>query len=228
MIRFRVFRNLVKSLIQANKNGRPLAAELYVWEDLDRQQKLSQPVKYFILETLPTFLDRLVIRLYNRIIDKPTWFLKYRFCRKHQYHIIRPKTLKPGYHEISDRILHGVMHEVVEYYFEQASIVAWDESPYKEAYQQMAEIVKYWIDQRPDMLLQIDGGYPPEELSKHLEDKYGYSSLALMLHPTLRKNSDVKQYLKYYDNVRKIERKIETLDQKYLKAAVNIRNFLWS
>lgn len=45
------------------------------------------------------------------------WFwVMYRFNPKNKYHVIYPRTLKPGLHSASDRILHATMEVMTEFY----------------------------------------------------------------------------------------------------------------
>ena len=57
----------------------------------------------------------------NPLIEKPYWWFLYRFVPRHRYHVLKPRTLKPGYHWQGRRIFHAAFEELVSYVEEQTS-----------------------------------------------------------------------------------------------------------
>lgn len=47
--------------------------------------------------------------------ERLKWWFTHRFVKEHQYHLIRPKNLTPGYHEIPERGIHALFQLTEEY-----------------------------------------------------------------------------------------------------------------
>lgn len=67
---------------------------------------------------------------WSRKLTRPLWWFRYRFCRKHQYHIIRTE-LKPTYWDCDTRIIHGAFtpfQHFMDNIYEDKGHVMWDYS----------------------------------------------------------------------------------------------------
>jgi hypothetical protein len=91
---------------------KPFALEWGGWEKWNDKLKKEKPVAYFFTETVPDVIDDIA-----RYIPTPISDVRY-YCRNRFYrktHIL-PTGFKPGeYHDLDERILHGVMNALVDY-----------------------------------------------------------------------------------------------------------------
>ena len=78
------------------------------------RQRLEHPVLFFVLETAPDFLKFDLARK----ISKAKWALLYRFHPRYRYHVI-DTGLRPGFHDVDELMLHGMMSLLVRYVEEQ-------------------------------------------------------------------------------------------------------------
>ena len=88
---------------------RPNSGTWEEWEEWEIKTKDTKPVRYFLFDTIPAAVRAFKAR---RIIPITDW-VRYRV--KDRFHVIAPKTLKPGYHSSKERILHASFNELVEY-----------------------------------------------------------------------------------------------------------------
>jgi hypothetical protein len=92
--------------------NKPLALEWGGWKKWEEQLKKEKPLAYFITETIPDFIDA-VVRHIPTPIDDIRYYCRNRFIRK--THVL-PTGFKPGeYHDLDERILHGIMEGLVDY-----------------------------------------------------------------------------------------------------------------
>jgi len=91
---------------------KPFALEWGKWEEWNKQLKEEKPLAYFLTETVPDFIDDV-----THYIPTPISDIRY-YCRNRFYrktHVL-PTGFKPGeYHDLDERILHGIMNALVDY-----------------------------------------------------------------------------------------------------------------
>lgn len=91
---------------------KPRALTLEEWKEWEKKQKKERPIRYWISDTL---LNKIQDFIYFPIdlYDSVRYYIKKRFILKTHY----LKTgLNPGvYHELDERILHGLFNELVDF-----------------------------------------------------------------------------------------------------------------
>jgi hypothetical protein len=132
------------------KLDKPSAAGIGEWDDWHSEAKANHPIRYFLQETLPDTFHTVWMHT-ARPFTRAYWALMYRFHPKHQYNVIKPRTLEPNYHEVQTRILHSVM-ECLVYDYEGESnryVWYWNED-HLHAYNEMIEIYNWWLKEYPN------------------------------------------------------------------------------
>ena len=131
-------------------------AEYCNWEV---NAKMSAPIRYWIQDDLTQFISKYLVRPF---IDTYYW-LNYRFNPDYQLHIIKPRTLKPGLHSASDRILHANM-EILRTFYESQDPKDYTETDEMSfAWEQFTEMYNWWKNYQnreiilPDMPTRPDG-----------------------------------------------------------------------
>lgn len=77
----------------------PLGYTLDGWDKWSEETKTQHPVQYFFRETVAGWLDSIFFR-----VSRVWWALKHRVIPKHRHHVLRPRSLKPGYHDPDSKI----------------------------------------------------------------------------------------------------------------------------
>ena len=97
----------------------PMVASAEEWCEWEKVEK-SKPLCYFFLNTVPSWWDKNIVSPINNGIY---WF-KYRFLSEYKYHLINTG-LKHGYHEIDERMFHGMFNLLKEYCEEEQPYHDW-------------------------------------------------------------------------------------------------------
>jgi hypothetical protein len=100
---------LLGKLVDRFECKRPPYATGVEWEEWQKTTKKQQPIRYFLFDTIPTLCRRLNIR---RLQPVKYWFIH---RTTNRMHVVKPKTLKPGYTHREDRMLHTCFHELTTY-----------------------------------------------------------------------------------------------------------------
>jgi len=91
---------------------KPYALPWGEWDEWNAKTKKEKPFAYFITETLPEFLDKILSYIPTPISDI-RYYCRNRFYRKS--HVL-PCYFKPGqYHDLDERLLHGIMNSLVDF-----------------------------------------------------------------------------------------------------------------
>lgn len=91
---------------------KPTAAEWGKWQEWEIDVAKKHPVGYFLTETIPDFVEDVANKIPTPI-DNLRYYIRNRFFRK--CHVL-PCGFKPGeYHDLSERILHGLMQSLIDY-----------------------------------------------------------------------------------------------------------------
>lgn len=101
----------IEKIKQAFDLQKPHALGWAEWEDWHANTKAKRPFAYFVMETLPDFwndVSKTVCRPFNNVRH----WLRYRLFDR--YHVINTG-LKPDYHEIEERMLHGMFALLVDF-----------------------------------------------------------------------------------------------------------------
>ena len=140
-------------------------------------------------------MDRLEWYYLKQKLMRPVWWLRYRFDRKHQYHIIRTE-LEPGYHDCDYQILHGAFapfKDFMDNIYDGESHVIWDYSEVEpqeymseeyiavrqELWNEM-ETLYYWWTSRDSRQENMDANWTPE--LEEAADKEETEMLCRLIH----------------------------------------------
>lgn len=143
----------------------PYALSFPGWDDWREALKAKFPIRYFVQEVVAKefFIDKVWGNIRRPFKDIKRWFM-WRFIRKHQYNIIRPSTLKPGYYDPDTRILHACMHELVEYVKTCDAHTNWEEEPWKTARAEMQTVYDWWTNVYPTQEEKFDAANPTPDI----------------------------------------------------------------
>ena len=207
------------------KFDKPIALTLDEWDEWDAKTKKKYPIKWFFLETIPGFINKHIIWKYDHIIfQKLYWGFIYRFVPKHQYHIIRPSTLEPGYHNEYDLILHSSFHILVEFMeFEQEhGCINWQATKeHSEFWDEANRLIYWWKHIRTVRSDWMDRDYPFPDGPKGSDNVW-------VLRDKYQDTIEYKNWSKIADIQRKMEEQFEKDDENYLIRLMKIRMFLWN
>lgn len=124
----------------------PRAATAKEWKIWRKMARKKYPIRYYIKHILPykTYLP-----VQWRIRDA-YWWVMHRIHPKHRYHVIKPKTLQPGYCDERELLLHasfGILCDFVERELDQDTcIVNWEaDEHHLNAWKEMNAIRDWWI-----------------------------------------------------------------------------------
>src|SRR5665213_300874 len=92
----------------------PFALGMSAWDDWHEQLAARFPIRSFIQETIPRAWKQAAGYRIKHFFKDLKWGFKHRYIKKHQYNVLRPKTLEPGYYDPDTRILHACMEDLRE------------------------------------------------------------------------------------------------------------------
>lgn len=200
---------------------KPDAATRKEWRLWKEQAKKDHPVRYFLQEEVP-HLWRVYIVM---SLKAKYWWVMHRIHPKHRYHVIKPRTLEPNYHDPRELILHAAMDILADFVeFETTrGHVDWDGSSdvHAAAWKEMNEIYTWWTKERPvrEEIFDKANPYPEDSLNapfmwKVDEDyeKTGYK-LAWDIVADLHNLQEIKW---------------DEEDAEYLHRLINVRLFMWN
>lgn len=212
----------IKFLLSFKK---PYALTFEEWDDWNSKTRANHPIKWFVCETIPDlFKVHVWWPITKIVVDKWYWGFKYRFIPKHQYHIIKPKTLEPAYHNEYDLILHASFHVLTEFveYEEKEGIVDWRGTPeHSEFWDEAHRLVYWWKHIRPyrEDWLERDYPYPDGPIG---------SKKMWVLYDKYKHTDEYKEWSRISKIRQKYEKQFEIDDESYLIRLTKIRMFLWN
>ena len=98
----------IKSRFDLNK---PKAATLEEWDEWENRSRTERPFAYFITETVPDYARRTKDAMLWPFRSTRSW-IRYNITDRH--HVINTG-LPPQYHELDDRMLHGMFSLLVDF-----------------------------------------------------------------------------------------------------------------
>lgn len=207
------------------KSPGPLSIE--DWNDWNCENKSNHPIKWFFYDTVPNFFNINVLWPIRRIvIDKWYWGFVYRFIPKHQYHIIKPSTLSPKYHNQYDLILHSSFHILVEFieFEKKHGNIDWQASDYySDFWDEANRLVYWWKHIRPNREDWLMRYYPyPEPPKDHTNE------VMWMFYTKYEGTEEHKEWINISNIHKKYEDQFEKDDELYLIRLAKIRMFLWN
>lgn len=131
------------------------------------------------------------------------WFL-YRFTRRHEYHIVRPRFLKPGYYDPTHMYLHSSFEVLCRYVETEMYQTSWDhDESIKAMGWEIINLYKWWIY------------YNSPAFEKWVESLPGKWT---EMHETMYDENGNRLSLNWRDWV----------EQRNLERLTKLRNWLWS
>ncbi len=196
---------------------RPSAATMEVWRRVDRYLKHRYPVRWFITQTFPAWVGR----SYQRYVIAPIWFIRVRTT--HQFHVVKPSTLKPGFHCTEELMLHSMFHlmmeeisghrgweRMLEHQDELKDIVAKEPCEVYEDiirnYDELFALKTWWTETRPNRVDPWDFGNTRMTSREFLDFR--------------------KEEREQYDNARKVQEAYDDEDQAMFERLSKIRRNL--
>lgn len=214
------------------KLNKPTAATADGWVEWEEQVRKEQPIAFFIQESIPDFFHSIKLRLWDWSVVEWWWKLKYRVVREHQYNIIRPRTLSLTYWDQQERILHGMMECLVDYYETKLEDQdgEWDtwydekEEAYHAAlYKEIKEIYLWWtIDWTKREELDVDGKKLPKP--PQIPKSWGVMGYLSNKHD---KDPIKLECDRVYDIINDSEIQWTKKENEMLKRVIDIRTSLW-
>lgn len=180
-------------------------------------------IRYFLFDTIPLEFSRIK----RRFKDLKYWFL-YRLSKKHQYHVIKPKTLKPNYHDPDTLLLHSVFHILCDYKENEMDRINWAHSEEaQEIAKKINDAYEYWTVKRPALVEEEDHYVTLwSELRSKMCKDLNVDFLAGS--KKIKEHEDYDKSEKYFKKSRTIEERVYKTDTKHLLNIVKIRSHLWS
>lgn len=89
---------------------RPVALTSQGWHTWEEKVRAQFPIQSFFREDVREFFRGIQQRV--RTIK---WWIIHRIHPKHRYHVIKPKSLTPGYYDFDTRIFHSAFDLLCEY-----------------------------------------------------------------------------------------------------------------
>lgn len=142
---FRISHLEILSILESKYLNFPDSATEEEWEKLHLEAKTKTPIKYFFIYQLPDFIYDNIL---PPIIDIIYW-IKYRIIPSYRkLWIIKPRTLKIGFNDTKDLILHSSMQLASEFYEFQISDKSYSDwdcgEERKKVFSELKEIYIWW------------------------------------------------------------------------------------
>lgn len=130
---------MFKKLIAKFAVARPQWAAMEEWDEWEQKAKAEHPFRFWLFDTVPLKLITFKRRTWNRAVD----FVRYRTTRR--MHVIKPRTLKPGYQPHSDIILHVTFDRLVRYVEDELGV----RNLRFDGLYEKGKLAKFWQYRRP-------------------------------------------------------------------------------
>ncbi len=197
----------------------PYALGLGAWDDWQDQLAARFPIRTFIQETIPRLWRKLAGYRIARFFKDLKWGFKHRYIKRHQYNVLRPKTLEPGYYDPQTRILHACMEDLCRFYEHGAPQIDWDAEPYHQhVYKEMTDIYTWWTKEFPTR---------EEEWEKANPSPQDIEWRRLFSNGKHDNDPDVIEWKRVADLRRKMDEKWSEDEQDMLIRLMKIRRSLW-
>lgn len=210
--RFWLFRKIEEFF----KMERPPAATSREWREWRKYAKEKYPIKYFLYEDL----ERWTWWPIKHKLQYTYWWVKHRFHPKHRYHVIKPRTLEPGYYDARTLILHAQMDILADFYEHQKKYghVDWEgDEDHSRIWKEIEAIYNWWIAHQDREKLLPEFPRHPEETKDDIflgdeTDNYPEYQVAM----------DIAS-AEYH----RLECEWETQEEEMINRLAKIRLYLW-
>lgn len=89
---------------------KPTALTSTGWSEWEQETRKRYPIQFFFRETV---VDELYV--WQRRLRDIKWWVFHRFHPKHRYHVIKPRTLTPGYADPDIQMVHACFDLLSQY-----------------------------------------------------------------------------------------------------------------
>lgn len=200
--------------------SRPDVASSADWRKWEKENKSKYPIRYFLLDTAPTFISS----NWRWWISEPIYNFKCKYIVRY-HHIKIDVDRFMSYHKISfrnyhwidsdDLILYGMFQILVDFMEEESDIVDWSADPkHQEVFDELTKLYKWWTEDRPDR----DDSYPDSE-DFGVEDIFGDHASRQPGYKAWRDDCDEKE---------KRDREYDLEDTEMLIRLTTIRKYMWT
>ncbi len=221
---------------------KPVALELHKWEEWDKEISSKHPVRFFLQEKLPELFHCHVKGPLNR------WYWAIRHRTTNRYHIIKPRTLEPGWCDERTLILHGAFECLAQYWehHNRVSVSWWpteqditkydneiveaeteDDKDFLKAERDCLVDQKVHYDEAHDLIHWWTETRPMRDAFRNASDRPDSIPHSRLFNSEHRDDPDVVEYRKYLNKLNELDRQWEEEDQEMLMRLVKIRQSLW-
>lgn len=216
---------------------RPVALQWGEWNKWHKSTKAKHPIQYFFRETVDGKFRRIRMK-----ITSFKWAILHRIHPKHRYHVVKVRSLKPGYHDPSELILHASFDMLSQYAerrlmgsgikgtkWDQCDIDHFsDDKSYNSFLNQIdkeADIIalrNWWVNDRPNR-----EKYEKDLIDGHPPAPAGIEDDMWIFDERLKDTEEYKRYREWSNKLSELDEKWEKEDQEKLKELVDLRNHIW-
>jgi len=202
--------------------SRPDAASWSDWRKWKKETKSKYPIRYFLLDTAPTFISS----NWRWWISEPIYNFKCKYIVK--YHHIKidvdrfmkyDKTSFRNYHwfDSDTQILYGMFQILVDFIEKESDIIDWSADPeHKRIFDELTKLYKWWIEDRPNR----DDSYPCSgDFGVEDEDIFG---------DHVSKQPGYKAWRDACDKREQRDREYDLEDTEMLIRLITIRKYMWT
>lgn len=202
------------------------------WDEWERETKAQHPVQYFFRRTVRHWFHSKWFGL-----SQLWWVLMHHVHPKHRYHVIKPRSLKPGYHELDTQI-RAAAFDILSVHAETLmgdgiKGTSWKESDFPETddeglsvlleqIDREAEIIElrnWWVDHRPRRNVEDIVGKPKEPEG---------APFMWVIMEKYRDSEELKAYREWAQAAEKIENIFITEDEEKFIELIKLLPHLWS
>jgi len=210
----------------------PAALSWDDWEVWKASTKGAHPIQYFFRSTLTSWF-----RVRKMVVHDWLNLIKYRVHPKHRYHVIKPRSLKPGYHDFDSRIrasAFDLLSVFAEKYLMGDGIkgTKWhdDDIPEPDAYDyqllidqidresRIIELRNWWVIERPTRDI--------DSLITKPDEPEG-APFSWMLSEKYRDTQEFQIHRDYYNKISELEQQFFEEDTKKFHELVDLLPHLW-
>lgn len=201
---------------------RPPALTWHGWRRWDARVAAEFPVRDWYFNKFLHFFDVKWSRFTYRL-GRIKWAVYHRYLPKYQYHVLRPSTLEPGYHDPCDRILHAAMEDLRQFYELGVQDIVWDaDDDHQAAYEEIKAIYNWWVNVYPHREENMDAELPVPECPDHIPDGFGW-----MFNEDFENDPTVQEWKRISDL--RYQREMDWIkeEEEMLIRLIKIRTMLW-
>jgi len=193
--------------------SKPFALPLGEWKYWKQEAKKNFPIRYFLQESVPSFFSSIKFKA-----DRRYWQVVHRIHPKHRYHVLKPRSIEPGYIDPSEMMLHAnfeLLTAFVEFESSEHGMTDWEgtSSDAAKAWETMKELNNWWTIIRPG-----------------LEDtlpEYPEVDDILSIFSMPKDSEEYKEWRRIGDIHTKFETQWALDDNNNLKRLIDVREYMW-